>query len=136
MWTCPQCQRQFKNTNQDHYCVQKPETIEQYIALQAEQIQPRLREVYAAIKTVLPEAAERIAWQMPTFWQRKNLIHFAAFQNHIGLYPGGEATAVFAEKLSGYKTSKGAIQLPHNRPLPIALIQEIAVWCGEHNNRG
>jgi uncharacterized protein YdhG (YjbR/CyaY superfamily) len=70
---------------------------------------------------------------MPAFWKGRNLIHFAAFKKHIGLYPGGEATTVFAGKLTGCKTSKGGIQLPHNKPLPLDLITEIAVWCGEHN---
>lgn len=107
--------------------------IEDYITAQVEDIQPRLREVYAIIKAALPDADEKISWQMPTFWKGGNLIHFAAFKKHIGLYPGGEATTVFAEKLAGYKTSKGSIQLPHNKPLPKDLITEIAAWCGEHN---
>ena len=66
---------------------------------------------------------------MPTFWKGRNLIHFAAFKKHIGLYPGEEATAAFAEKLSGFAVSKGAIRLPHDRELPEELIREIAQWC-------
>jgi uncharacterized protein YdhG (YjbR/CyaY superfamily) len=104
-----------------------------YIAAQPEDIQPRLNELYAAIKAVLPDAAEKIAYQMPTFWHGRNLIHFAAFKHHIGLYPGGEATAVFADKLTAYKTSKGTIQFPHKEPLPLELIAEIAKWCGRNN---
>jgi uncharacterized protein YdhG (YjbR/CyaY superfamily) len=113
-----------------------PTTIEGYIALQAEDVQPRLREVYAAIRSALPSATEKISWQMPTFWQGRNLIHFAAFKKHIGLYPGGEATTVFADKLTDYKTSKGGIQLPNNKPLPLELIGEIAIWCGRNNGKG
>jgi uncharacterized protein YdhG (YjbR/CyaY superfamily) len=62
---------------------------------------------------------------MPTFWQGKNLIHFAAAKNHIGLYPGSEAMEAFAPKLTGYKTAKGTIQLPLDKPIPHRLIAEI-----------
>lgn len=111
----------------------KQDPIGDYIATQAEDIQSRLREVYVTIKNVLPDAQEKISWQMPTFWKGRNIIHFAAFKHHIGLYPGGQATTVFADKLKDYKTSKGAIQLSNNKPLPLELIAEIASWCGEHN---
>ena len=66
---------------------------------------------------------------MPTYWKGQNLIHFAAAKKHIGLYPGGEATAAFAEKLAGLSVSKGTIRLPLDRELPTALITEIAQWC-------
>jgi uncharacterized protein YdhG (YjbR/CyaY superfamily) len=111
----------------------EPKTISEYISAQPAEIQPRLREIYAELKTALPDAEERLSWQMPTFWKGRNLIHFAAFKNHIGLFPGGEATAVFAERLTGYKTSKGGVQLPGNKPLPLDLIRELALWCGEKN---
>lgn len=133
MWKCSNCGREFKTAEQHHFCTEPPKTIEEYISMQAEGVQPRLREIYAAIKAELPNAKEKISWQMPTFWQGQNLIHFAASKNHIGLYPGGEAVAVLAEKLAGYKTSKGSIQLPNNKPLPLELIAEVARWCGENN---
>ena len=69
---------------------------------------------------------------MPTYWKGRNLIHFAAFKRHIGLYPGPEAVEAFAGQLRAYKTSKGAIQIPYSGPLPLALIAEIAAWCGAH----
>jgi uncharacterized protein YdhG (YjbR/CyaY superfamily) len=71
---------------------------------------------------------------MPTFWQAtvtprgENLIHFAAFKKHIGLYSGGETTTAFAERLIAYKTSKGAIQLPLGKPIDFALITDIVKW--------
>lgn len=67
---------------------------------------------------------------MPTFRCDRNLIHFAAFKNHIGVYPGTEAIEHFADRLADFKTSKGTIQFPHNMPLPLELIAEIAAWCG------
>ncbi|WP_297981601.1 DUF1801 domain-containing protein, partial [uncultured Oscillibacter sp.] len=74
-----------------------------------------------------------ISWSMPTYWKGCNLIQFAAFKKHIGLYPGPEAVEVFTEQLAKYKTSKGTIQLPYSKPLPLELITEIAKWCGENN---
>jgi uncharacterized protein YdhG (YjbR/CyaY superfamily) len=70
---------------------------------------------------------------MLIFWNGQNLIHFAAFKKHIGLYPGDEVTTIFAEKLADFKTSKGGIQLPNNKPLPIELISEIAKWYRRNN---
>jgi len=65
---------------------------------------------------------------MPTFWQKENLIHFAVAKKHIGIYPCGEVTTVFAEQLRGYKTSKGAIQFPIGKPIDFELIAEITHW--------
>jgi uncharacterized protein YdhG (YjbR/CyaY superfamily) len=135
MWKCPNCGREFENVGQSHFCSEPPKTIEEYIDAQPEDLRPRLREVYGTIKAALPDAAEKMSWQMPTFWKGQNLIHFAAFKKHIGIYPGGEATTEFAEKLIGYKTSKGGIQFPNNKPLPLGLIAEIAQWCGEKNKK-
>lgn len=127
-WTCPKCGREFGKKNQDHYC-EKPQTVDAYIDAQEESVRPRLRRLRAVIREAIPEAEERISWSMPTFWKGKNLIHFAAFKKHIGIYPGAEATALFAEKLAGFDVSKGTIRIPHDRELPEALIREIARWC-------
>lgn len=128
-WKCPKCGRTFAHTNQEHYCGEAPKTIEAYIEGQPESARPYLRQVNDAIQSALPDAAEKISWSMPTYWKRRNLIQFAAFKKHIGLYPGPEAVAAFADGLSEYKTSKGAIQFPYDKPLPLALIAEIAKWC-------
>lgn len=128
MWKCPKCGREFSKTNQDHYCI-KPQTIDNYIAAQEESIRPRLKQLRSIIHNAMPEVEETISWSMPTFWKGKNLIHFAAFKKHISLYPGDEATAAFAEKLSDYEVSKGTIRLPHDRDLPEELIEDIAKWC-------
>ena len=103
--------------------------IDEYIAAQDEAIQPRLNAIRDTIRAALPDAVEKISYQMPTYWKGRNIIHFAAFKNHIGLYPGGEAPVVFAEKLKDYKTSKGTIQFPLNKEIPLELIAEIAAWC-------
>ena len=129
MWTCPKCGRTFKKQNQGHYCGKAPETIDEYIAAQPEEIRQYLKEVRNVLHAALPEAEERISWSMPTFWKKHNIIQFAGFKNHIGLYPGPEAVMEFSERLQGYKTSKGTIQFPHSVPLPLELIEEIAAWC-------
>jgi len=130
MWKCPKCGREFSRQGQDHYCM-KPQTIDEYIAMQDEAVQPRLQEVCGIIHFAIPEAEERISWSMPTFWKGRNLIHFAASKKHLGLYPGDEATRVFAEALKDFDVSKGTIRIPWNRALPETLIREIARWCYE-----
>ena len=128
MWKCPNCGRAFARREQQHFCG-KPQTIDEYIDAQDEAVRPRLREVRALLSAAIPEAEERISWSMPTFWKGRNLIHFAASKKHLGLYPGGEATAVFAEALRDWDVSKGTIRIPWDRELPAALIREIARWC-------
>ena len=107
--------------------------IDNYIAAQSAEIQPLLQSVCAAIRAVLSNATEKISWQMPTFWRGRNLIHFAAQKNHLGIYPGAEAMEYFTPRLSGYKTSRGAIQFPYKTfgKEQYELIAEIAVWCGK-----
>ena len=128
MWKCPKCGRSFSREGQHHFCG-KIETIDQYIDEQDESVRPYLNEVRQIIREAIPDAKEKISWSMPTYWKGVNIIHFAASKKHLGLYPGGEATTVFADKLEGYDVSKGTIRLPYNKPLPKELIAEIAVWC-------
>jgi uncharacterized protein YdhG (YjbR/CyaY superfamily) len=103
-------------------------TIDEYIDEQSAEVQPLLRAVRATIRAGAPEATEKISWSMPTFRQGENLIHFAAFKHHIGVYPGGEAVGVFADRLTDYKTSKGAIRFPIDKPIDHALIADITRW--------
>ncbi len=132
MWKCPKCNRTFKNTNQEHFCGKAPASIEAYISSQPTEVQPYLRQIKHTIETALPDAVEKISWSMPTFWKKHNLIQFAAFQKHIGVYPGPEAVQAFADRLGEYKTSKGAIRFPYEEPLPLELIADIARWCGDN----
>lgn len=129
MWTCPKCGRTFQRQEQGHYCGKAPETIEEYIEKQPEEVRQYLKEVRDALRVALPEAEERISWSMPTYWKKHNIIQFAGFKNHVGLYPGSEAVQEFSERLEEYKTSKGSIQLPYSRTVPVELISDIARWC-------
>lgn len=135
MWKCPKCGRTFKNTNQEHYCGDAPKSIDEYILEQPEDVQLYLNKVNSAIKAAIPNAVEKLSWSMPTYWKKRNLIQFAAFKNHIGLYPGTEAVEAFFDKLQEYKTSKGTIQFPYDKPLPLELIAEIAKWCERKNGQ-
>lgn len=134
MWQCPKCGRAFKNREQQHFCGEKPESIDAYIAAQPESIQPVLNRLRETLHAALPGAEERISWSMPTFRKKVNIIHFAAHKKHIGIYPGDKAIEHFADRLKEYRTSKGTIQLPYDKPLPLELITEIARWCLETGN--
>ena len=108
--------------------------IREYIEQFPEQIQEKLNEMYGIIKEVVPEeTTEKISWQMPTFYLHGNLIHFAAFKNHIGLYPGAEGIEKFKDDFVGLKYSKGAVQFAHEKPLPKELIQKIVKYRVQEN---
>lgn len=110
-------------------------TIDAYIAAAPPQVQPKLHRLRSLIREQAPRAQERISWGMPTFYLFGNLIHFAAHARHIGLYPGTGGVAAFAGRLTGYKTSKGAIQLPLSKPLPEQLIRDIVRYRVSENLR-
>ena len=101
------------------------QTIDQYIAAFPAKIQKRLQAMRAAIKSVAPQATEKISYQMPTFYLNGNLVHFAAFKNHIGFYPVPSGIEAFKEELSKFPQGKGSVQFPHDKPLPLALIKRI-----------
>ena len=136
MWKCPQCGRSFKKVNQSHYCGKAPETVDEYILSQDEDVRDQLQSVRSVLQKELPDATEKISWSMPTYWKGSNIIHFAASKKHIGLYPGPEAIEQFAEKLAqaGCTYSKGAARIPYSDELPLDLIAEIAAWCRDTGN--
>lgn len=102
--------------------------IDEYIKEQDKKIQPILKQVHATISKTAPQATEKLSWQMPTFWQGENLIHFAAHKNHLGIYPGDLSLAPFRDRLKNYHTTKGAIQFPYDKPIDYQLIADITKW--------
>ncbi len=100
-------------------------SIDEYIADFPADIQKILQDIRATIKAAAPEAEEKISYQMPTFYLNGNLIHFAAFKTHIGIYPTPSGTEAFKEEISKYKAAKGSIQLPLDQPIPLKLIGRI-----------
>jgi uncharacterized protein YdhG (YjbR/CyaY superfamily) len=101
------------------------ETIDQYIAKFSPSEQKILQEVRNCIQAAAPEATEAIKYQMPTFCQHGNLIHFAMCKEHLGVYPTPSAIVQFAKELEPYTTSKGAVQFPLSKKMPLALIKKM-----------
>ncbi len=102
-----------------------PSTIDAYIATFPKDVQAILQQIRRTIHETEPEATEAIAYGMPTFKLHGNLVHFAAFKNHIGFYPTPTGVAEFEEELSPYKQSKGSVQFPLDKPIPYGLIDRM-----------
>jgi len=102
-----------------------PKNIDEYIADFPPEIQEKLEKIRATIRKAAPKAEEAISYMIPTFKLHGNLVHFAAYKNHIGFYPGAGGIAAFQEELTGYETSKGTVQFPLNKRLPLTLITKI-----------
>ncbi|MDA1028807.1 MAG: DUF1801 domain-containing protein [Bacteroidetes bacterium] len=99
--------------------------FDDYIAAFSPEIQTILQQIRRTIQEVAPEATEAIKYQIPTFVLKENLVHFAAYKNHIGFYPAPRALERFKAELVGYKGSKGAVQFPLDKPIPYDLIRRI-----------
>lgn len=104
------------------------ETIDQYISNYPPEIQDILEKIRGVVKVAAPEATEKISYQMPTFVLHGNLVHFAAYKNHIGLYPAPSGIEAFKQQLSPYKGAKGSIRFPLDEPIPYELIGEIVKY--------
>ena len=100
-------------------------TIDEYIGEFPESTQKLLRQVRDTVSRAAPGAEEAIKYGMPTFVLNGNLVHFAAFNNHIGFYPTPDGTDEFKKDLSKYKTGKGSVQFPIGEPMPVTLISRI-----------
>ena len=124
MWTCELCGREFKNKNQSHSC-KSFSTIDEYIGQYTPVEQEKLNELRGIITKTAPLAEEKISWNMPTFFQNRNLVHFAMNKSHIGFYVGPTAVEAFEKELSNFHYFKGTIRLPLNEPLPQKLIKAI-----------
>lgn len=109
------------------------ETIDQYIADYPENIQKKLTQIRELISKNAPGAEECINYGIPTFRLHGNLVHFAAFKSHLGFYPGAAGIEAFADMLGDYETSKGTVQFPINKPIPVKLIKEIVQFRVEQN---
>jgi uncharacterized protein YdhG (YjbR/CyaY superfamily) len=106
----------------------RPKTIAEYIKAAPESAQPRLHEMLACLRKAAPGAKEGIKWGVPALSYQRILFTFAAFRNHISLYPTPEALKAFAKDLSDFTTSSSTIQFPLDQPLPLKLIVKIAAF--------
>ena len=109
-------------------------TIDEYIAMFPEDVQRLLNELRQTIREAAPEAQETINYRMPTFTLNGNLVHFAAFKNHIGFYPTPSGMEAFKQELSAYKGAKGSVQFPIDQPLPLALIRRMVEYRVKENS--
>lgn len=110
-----------------------PQNIDEYIACFPPEIQEKLETIRATIRKAAPKAEEAISYMIPTFKLHGNLVHFAAFKNHLGFYPGAGGIAAFQDELAGYETSKGTVQFPLDKRLPLTLIREIVKFRVQQN---
>jgi uncharacterized protein YdhG (YjbR/CyaY superfamily) len=100
--------------------------VDAYIAAAPKEVRTKLKQMRTAITQAAPNATEYISYGMPAYKYEKPFIGFAAMKNHIGLYPmSGSFVAAHQKELAGYSTSKGAIQLPLDRPLPLGLVKRV-----------
>ena len=109
------------------------QNIDDYIASFPEDVQKVLKQIRAAIQKAAPQAEEAISYQMPTFKLNGNLVHFAAWKNHIGFYPTPSGTKEFQKEISKYVFAKGSIQFPLDQPMPLALITKMVKFRVKEN---
>lgn len=110
-----------------------PKNINEYIANFPKDVQEILNNLRAIIQEAAPEAEEAISYQMPTFRLKGNLVHFAAYKNHIGFYPMPSGIEKFKKELSLYEGAKGSVKFPIDKPLPFDLISKIVSFRVKEN---
>ena len=113
----------------------KPKDINEYIAGFTPEIQKLLEQVRQTVQKTAPDAKETISYDMPAFKLNGNLVYFAAFTKHIGFYALPSGNEAFQKELSNYKTGKGSIQFPFDKPLPLDLIAKIVKFRVEENTK-
>jgi uncharacterized protein YdhG (YjbR/CyaY superfamily) len=111
----------------------KPKDIDSYIRRYPEKTQALLTAMRQTIQKAAPKAEETISYVMPTFRLNGNLVHFAAFTHHIGFYPTASGIAAFKAELASFKSSRGAVQFPLDRPLPLGLVRKIVQFRVKEN---
>jgi uncharacterized protein YdhG (YjbR/CyaY superfamily) len=108
-------------------------TIDEYIKTFPEQVQIILEKMRQTIRKAAPEAEEAISYQIPTFKLNGNLVHFAAFKNHVSFFPTARGVEAFKKELSRFKGSRGTVQFPLDRPIPYDLVRKITVFRRKEN---
>ncbi|HPJ21775.1 MAG TPA: DUF1801 domain-containing protein [Clostridia bacterium] len=109
------------------------DSIDEYIRQFPAGVQDILNELRRVINENAPGAKEKISYQMPTFYLNGNLVHFAAYKNHIGFYPAPSGIEAFKDELAGYKWAKGSVQFPIDKPIPYDLVKRIVEFRVKQN---
>lgn len=110
-----------------------PKNIDDYVGRFPEEVQKRLQTMRSAIQRAAANATETISYGIPAFELNGKLVWFAAFKNHIGLYPRKTAMVAFKKELSRYKTAKGSVQFPLDEPLPVGLVSRMVKFRVKEN---
>jgi len=110
-----------------------PQMIDEYIAGFPKDVQGILKKIRVTIRKAAPDAKETISYQIPTFTLKGNLVHFAAWKNHIGFYPTSSGIKKFKKELSAYDGAKGSVQFPFDKPIPFGLISRIVNFRVKEN---
>ena len=111
----------------------EPQNIDEYIAGFPEDVQKILQKIRMTIRKAAPASEESIKYQIPTFTLNGNLVHFAAYKNHIGFYPAPAGIDEFKDEVSIYRRGKGTLQFPLDKPIPFHLITKIVKFRVERN---
>jgi uncharacterized protein YdhG (YjbR/CyaY superfamily) len=115
--------------------IQDINAIDEYIGSYPVEIQEKMTALREVIKKAAPNSEEKLSWQMPTFAQDGIIVQFAAHKAHIGFYPGPRALEVFRDELSGYKSTKGGVQFPYVKPMPLDAVANITIYNLEANKQ-
>lgn len=102
-----------------------PKNIDEYIAACPAEVRPLLEKMRSTIRVAAPQAVEAISYQIPTFKLKGNLVHFAAFKDHLSFFPTSSGVEHFKDELAAYKNAKGTVQFPLDRPIPYDLVERI-----------
>jgi len=109
--------------------------VDDYLALINSEKLPLLQQLRNVIRSSVPEAEEGIFWNMPGYRWNGPLVYYAAYKNHVGFYPGPEIISAFSDRLSVFKTSKGAVQFDYQQELPVDLIKAMVIFRMNANER-
>ncbi len=109
------------------------QTIDEYIARYPLEVRRMLSQIRETVRAAAPDAEETISYQIPTFRDHGNLVHFAAWKKHVSFYPTSSGISRFAKELSAYVLSRGTVQLPFDRPLPVGLISRMVKFRVKEN---
>jgi uncharacterized protein YdhG (YjbR/CyaY superfamily) len=104
------------------------ETIDEYIMTFPANVRAVLNKIRQTVRKAAPKATEAISYQIPTFKLNGNLVHFAAFRDHVSFFPTSSGISAFRKELKSYKTSKGTVQFPLDKPIPYELVKKITVF--------
>ncbi len=115
--------------------ISKPKTVDEYIALASPNVKEHLEQLRMAILQTAPLAQEGISYEMPVYKLNGILVYFGGFTKHVSLFPGPGAIMEFKDELSDYKTSKGAIQFPLDKQIPVELVKKIVQFRMKENQK-